>query len=247
MIEGFNPSTLDLTTEEFQAFAERLSDVSNYQGVLENLERRRENAVNGGANCIPFPFERFRSEVPGIEQGQYVIVTAPQKTCKTQWANYVYLYHALDYAYENPDKCSVHIIYFALEESVQKIIERYMSYLLYKLNKIRIPPADLRSTSIDYPIPESILKMFQEDEYRKRLEFFDKCVQFETEDTNPTGILRVCEKYAKTVGRYSSHKVKSNGLSGKEVDVFDSYVQNDPNHYKIVIIDHIGLNTRRAA
>jgi hypothetical protein len=27
----------------------------------------------------------------------------------------------------------------------------------------------------------------------------------------------------------------------KEVEVFDSYKQNDPNHYKIVIVDHIGL------
>ena len=33
----------------------------------------------------------------------------------------------------------------------------------------------------------------------------------------------------------------SKGLSNREVNVFDSYEQADPNHYKIVIIDHIGL------
>ena len=241
MIEGFNPSTLDLSNEEFEAFAKELSDVSNYRDVLDNLKKRRDNAINGGVNCIPLPFQRFRNEIPGIEQGQYVIVTANQKVGKTSLANYLYLFHVLDYCYDNPDKCSAHIIYFALEESKQRIIERYISYLLYKLNKIRIPPQDLRSTSVGYPVPESILDLLEDSEYKKRLEFFDKCVQFETEDTNPTGILRVCEKYAKSVGNFKSHKQTSNGWSGDEVNVFDSYVQDDPNHYKIVFIDHISL------
>lgn len=159
---------------------------------------------------------------------------------KTMIFSYMYLYNALDYAFEHPDKCSVHIIYFALEESVQKIIERYMSYLLWKLDGIRISPSDLRSTSLDYPVPKDILEKLDTEKYRKRLDFFEKCVQFDTENTNPTGILRVCEAYAKSVGVYKSHKELSGNLS-KEVSVFDSYVQNDPNHYKIVVIDHIGL------
>ena len=149
--------------------------------------------------------------------------------------------HTLDYAFNNKDKCSVHIIYFALEEAVQKVIERYMSYLLYKLDGIRLAPTDLRSTSVDYPVPQEALDKLQSPEYQERLRFFEECVQFETEDTNPTGILRVCEAYAKKVGTYKSHKIESKGNVFKEVDVFDSYVPDDPNHYKIVIIDHIGL------
>lgn len=166
---------------------------------------------------------------------------------KTNITNYLYLFSVLDYAYENPDKCSVHIIYFALEEAIQKIVERYLSHLLFALDGIRLSPADLRSTSFNYPVPQEVLDKLSEDKYQDRIKFFEQCVQFETEDTNPTGILRVCEKYAKAVGQYSSHKIKSNNGSGKEVEVFDSYVQNDVNHYKIMIVDHIGLNTGRAA
>ena len=66
MIEGFNPSTINLSEEEFTAFAEHLSDTEDYREVLDNLKKRRENAINGGVNCIPFPFERFRNEIPGI-------------------------------------------------------------------------------------------------------------------------------------------------------------------------------------
>ena len=241
MIEGFNPSSLNLSEEEFTTFAERLSDAADYKEVLENLQKRRENAVNGGVNCIPFPFKRFRSEIPGVEQGQYVLVTANQKVGKSSLASFLYIYNVLDYCYENPDKCSVHIIYFALEESKQRVIERYMSHLLYKLNKIRMSPQDLRSTSVGYPVPQTVLDLFQEEEYQKRLEFFNKCVQFETENTNPTGILRVCEEYAKSVGDFKQHTEKSNGLAGNSVKIFDSYIQRDPNHYKIMFIDHVSL------
>ena len=243
MIEGTN-STLGLTEEEFQEYATELKDLASTDEVIENLIDRRQNVLLGGVNCIPLPFERFRQEIPGIEQGQYIVLTANQKVGKSNLANFIYLFHALDYAYANSDKCSVHIIYFALEEALQKVIERYMCYLLYKLDGIRLAPQDLRSTSADFPVPQEAIDLLQSPRYQERLAFFEKCVQFETEDTNPTGILRVCEAYAKSVGQYKSHKMFSKNGSGKEVEVFDSYVQNDPNHYKIVIIDHIGLVDR---
>lgn len=240
MIEGTN-TTLGLSEDEFKDYAVTINDISTVSGVLDNLQERRNNVLKGGVNCIPLPFPRFRNELPGVEQGQYVVCTANQKVGKTNITNYIYVFSVLDYAFEHPEKCSVHIIYFALEEAVQKVIERYLSHLLYSLDGIRLSPSDLRSTSLDYPVPEEALEKLRSERYQERIRFFEKCVQFETEDTNPTGILRVCEKYAKSVGTYTSHKKKSNGLAGKDVEVFDSYVQNDPNHYKIAIIDHIGL------
>lgn len=244
MITGSNPSS---EYDEYQEYAEYGYGGSGHSGpesildVISNLEKRKENLLKGGVNCIPLPFKRFRSEIPGIEQGQYVLVTANQKTGKTQYADFVYVFSVLDYCFEHKDQCSCHIIYFSLEESIQKVIERYMSYLLYKLDGLRYSPADLRSTSADYPVPDEVLDLLKSERYQERLRFFEECVQFDTENTNPTGILRVCEEYAKSVGDYRSHKMMSKNGSGKSVDVFDSYTQDDPNHYKIVIVDHIGL------
>lgn len=242
MIKGVNPTEKEF--EIIEQFGSELSDLENIGSVIDNLEERRKNLMKGGVNCIPLPFERFRSEIPGIEQGQYVVITANQKTGKTQIANYLYLFKTLDYCFEHPDRCSCHIIYFALEESVQKIIERYMSHLLFKLDGYRFAPADLRSTSMDYPIPPEVIDLLKSEKYQERLRFFEECVQFETENTNPTGVLRVCEAYAKSVGSYKSHKQASKGDWTKEVEIFDSYEPNDKNHYKICIIDHIGLVDR---
>lgn len=214
-----------------------------------------------GLNCIKIPTRvkhcipttknprHFSFDIELIGEGDYYGITLGDNHLflledytvvhNTQLANYVYLFETLDYAFRHRKECSVHIIYFALEESVQKIIERYMSHLLWKLDNKRYTPTDLRSTST--ALPGEITELLKSDKYQERFRFFEECVQFETEDTNPTGILRVCEKYAKSVGEYKSHTMMSRGNSFKEVEVFDSYTPNDPNHYKIVIIDHIGL------
>ena len=237
MITGANA-----TEKDFEDINRNYSDeISTTSSVIDKLEERRKNAMRGGVNCIPFPFERFRTEVPGIEQEQYVIITASTKVGKSQLANYLYLYNVLDYCFEHPDRCSCHIIYFALEESKQRIIERYMSHLLYKLDGHRIAPVDLRSTSVDYPVDPEIIQLLKSEKYQERFRFFEQCVEFDTENTNPTGILRTCEAYAKSVGTYKSNTITSNSDWTKEVEVFDDYIQNDPNHYKIVIIDHISL------
>ena len=215
---------------------------ANISDIIGDLQKRRDTVISGGINCIPLPVPRFRSQIPGIEQEQYVIVTAPTKCGKSQLSSYVYLYNALDYAFEHKDQCSVHIIYFSLEESYQRVLHRYMSHLLYKLDEIRISPQELRSTSNDCPVSQEILDKFSLDQrYIDRLAFFEECVQFETEETNPTGILRVCEEYAKKVGEYKTTKGYSRGNEFKEVDIFRSYKQHDPNHYKICFIDHSGL------
>lgn len=243
MIEGANSSTVAFVEQPVTVVAsaplKKGASVIDY--VLKDLKDRRETVVNGGVNCIPWPFPRFRIEIPGIEQEQYIVITASEKVGKTQLTSFIYLYHVLDYAFEHPDQCTVHIIYFALEESIPRIIQRYMVYLLWKFDGERIPPTDLRSTSVDYPLPEEILEKLQSEKYQERLRFFEECVQFETEDTNPTGILRVCEEYAKSVGIYKSRKVQSRGNIDREVEVFESYEDKDKKHFKLAIIDHGGL------
>ena len=239
MITGTNPSAG--IAVQYSPFTTDQNIGLSPQDVIQSLIKRKENIEKGGVNCIPLPFERFRQDIPGIEQGQYVIVTASTKIGKSQLTNFLYVYNTLEYAFQNPDKCTVHIIYFSLEESPQRVIERYMSHLLWQLDGMRIAPADLRSTNADYPVPQEALDLLQTKPYQDRLRFFEENVQFETEETNSTGVRNVCVEYAKTVGTIHTHKIKSKSDPEREVDVFDSYTPNDPNHYKIVIVDHMSL------
>lgn len=49
--------------------------VSLRERVIKELEGRRNRILNNQINCIPLPFQRFRSELPGIEQGKYYLIS----------------------------------------------------------------------------------------------------------------------------------------------------------------------------
>lgn len=48
--------------------------------VLTTLEDRRQRIINGEINCIPSPFESFRNDFPGIEQGKYYCISGASKS-----------------------------------------------------------------------------------------------------------------------------------------------------------------------
>ena len=80
--------------------------------VLQNLKERREKILKGEVNCIPSPFNRFRSEFAGIEQGRYYLLSGNTKAAKTQLTSYLFLFNPILYAYENPDKVKVTVFYY---------------------------------------------------------------------------------------------------------------------------------------
>lgn len=208
--------------------------------VLNGLEERRNNIINGNINSIPSPFKRFSNDFVGIEQGQYVVVTAPTKGSKSQFTNFMYVFTPILYAYNNPDKIDLKIIYFTLEENADRIVQRFMSFLLNYLSKgkIRISPRDLRSTSNDKPLPKEILNILKSEEYTKILEFFENTIDFISDGCNPTGMYKICRDYALSQGKVITKKVKYGEV---EFDKFDNYIPNNPKLYKIIITDHIAL------
>lgn len=43
--------------------------------IIESLKERRERVLRGDINCIPFSFNRFSNDLPGIERGKYYLVS----------------------------------------------------------------------------------------------------------------------------------------------------------------------------
>lgn len=154
--------------------------------VINNLKDRRNNALNGEINCIPFDFTRFSNDIPGIEKDKYYLISGNTKSGKSQLTNYLFLYTPLLYAYHNPEKVRVKIFYFPLEETPENITLRFMSYLLFTLSGIRIAPIDLKSTNSNKILPQNILNLLESKEYISILKFYEENVIFLTE-RNPTG------------------------------------------------------------
>lgn len=202
--------------------------------TMENLRKRRENLINGNINSIPSPFLRFSTDFIGLEQGTYYGITSYTKGGKTQFVLNL-LFEALMFAYNHQDIMRLKIFYFNLEETDEKILNRFQSWLLYRLDRIRISPSNLRSSRNDMPVSEDILDKLESEEYIKYTEFFEKCITF-SPTANPTGIYYECKKYAEANGTVYKKTVDFN-----DGDVFDRYEANDPFEYRIVVIDHISL------
>lgn len=211
--------------------------------IIENLRERRERVLKGDINCIPFTFNRFSNDLPGIERGKYYLVSGNTKAGKTQITNFMFLYTPLLYAYKNPDKVRVKIFYFPLEETPEAITLRFMSYLLFTLSGKRVAPIDLKSTNSNKVLPEEILELLNSEEYQNILKFYEDNVIFLNE-RNPTGIWKTMVKYAESTG--TIHK-KTVNITNKETglveqrEVFDYYEPNDSNEYVICLTDHVSL------
>lgn len=210
---------------------------------IEDLKKRRQNLLNGNINSIPTPFKRFENDFIGIERACYYCITSYTKGAKTQFSSFVFIFHSLLYAYEHPNlNININIFYFNLEETPEKIMNRLMSYLLFKYNNIRISPRDLLSTVNTKPVPTEILQLLETDKYKKVLEFFEKHIIFSS-TSNPTGIYKECKDYAEKHGKTFTNEKEIIDEIGfpKKIKIFEKYQADDPNEYKLIYIDHIGL------
>lgn len=211
--------------------------------VLINLQNRRQKVLNGGINSIPSPFIRFSNDFIGVEQAKFYCVTASTKVGKTTFASYLFLYTPILYAYYNPDKIRLKIFYYPLEETPEDVLERFMCYLLYKISngKIVVDRTALKSSK-NVAISQDILDILNTGEYKSILEFFEQTVVF-SGSTNATGVWKETIRYAEDNGTVFKKKVQIKDDLGvsRDIEVFDHYEPKDPNEYRIIFYDHLGL------
>lgn len=211
--------------------------------VLENLKERRERLLSNKLNCIPSPFNRFSDDFVGIEQSCYTIITSSTKGAKSQFVSYTYIYKALMFCYNSNADVDIKIIYFPLEETPERILQRYISWLLYEHSngEIRVSPRDLRSTQ--KPVDQKILDLIASDEIQDKIKYFEDHVIFPEEKPNATGIYMYCKRYAEEHGKVFTKPGKYTNDLGEVVDysAFDYYVPDNPNEYRLIIIDTINL------
>lgn len=211
--------------------------------VISNLSERRERILTGQLNCIPSPFKRFSNDFIGIEQGCYYTITSFTKGGKSQFTSYSFIYNTLLFCYYSKSDIDIKILYFPLEETPERILQRFISWLLFTFSKgeIRVSPRELRSTTS--ALSKEILDTINSDEILNILKYFEEHVIFPNEASNPTGIYKFCKQYAEEHGTVLTKpgKYKDDFGNIKEVQVFDKYIPDNPNEYRLIIIDTINL------
>ena len=216
--------------------------MSYYDSVKSFLLNKRQRALSGLYNCIPFPFPRFKVFLPGTQMGKYIICTANQKIGKTKFCDFVYVYETLFFIMEHPE-VRVKILYFCLEESPRKKYTEFLCHLLYRLDRIEISPTELESTDKDHPVPQEILDKLDSERYQRYIKKFEEMVEYIDSEKNPTGINKKCRDYALSHGHLNFKEVDVKELDGttskrKIVDPVNPYTADDSEEYRIAILDN---------
>lgn len=218
-------------------------DISLRELVTENLDVRRKRILEGQLNCIPSPFKRFSNDFIGIEQACYYTITSFTKGGKSQFASYTFIYKPLMFCYFTKADIELKILYFPLEETPERIMQRFISWLLFDFSKgkIRISPRDLRSTTS--AVSQEILDVINSEEIQDVLKYFEEHVIFPEEAANPTGIYKYCKAYAEEHGTVYTKNISYKDEFGviQERPVFDRYIPDNANEYRIIIVDTINL------
>ena len=216
--------------------------------IIKTLIERRQRVLDGKINCIPLPFQRFREDWSGIEQGTYYLISGSTKSAKTQLTNYLFVYNTVMWTYKHPGIIQPKIFYFPLEETQEVITLRFMSFLINYLTqgKVRISPTDLKSTDERKPLSNMILDIMNSLEFSSIMDHYESIVTF-YDSRNVTGISKTMYDYAKTHGEahFRTIRVKEQDELGiiKESDrkIFDYYTPDNPNEYVMFIVDHVSL------
>lgn len=202
------------------------------QRVVQSIEERRQRILSGKVNCIPSPFKSFRYDFPGTELGTYYLISGTAKASKSKITNFLFVFNNILYAYNHPDLVRIKIFYILLEETAENIMMKFMCYLLYILDHIRIDIKTLKSVDEGRIVAPEIIERLSTLEYQAILNFFEDHIEW-VSDRNPTGIWKTIVNYATTHG--TVHKKKKEGY---DKEIFDYYVPNDPDEYVEIVTDH---------
>ena len=217
--------------------------MSNLDNVYALLKENKKNIEEGRINGIPFPIPQFSDCYPLIKQGQYILISSITKGSKSQFTNYAFIFETLFYAMEHPDLVRAKFLYFNFEESQEDILMRFMSYCLYKFDKIRISPLFLQSPNEKHLLSNDVLRLLESDRYKAIFTFFDEHIEFCEARTSIAMDIKIKE-YAYSHGsatyKTSYYKDKETN-STHETKSIDVYTPNDPLEYVFIIYDHISL------
>lgn len=215
-----------------------------YNEAMAIIRRNRDRRISGKVNAIPFALPRFCQYVPGVVQENITEVTANSGVGKSKLTKKLYVIDALDFVLANPQMgIKLDINYFCLEESRTRFIQSLMCSWLHKHYGVRVPIKKLLSqTEI---LDEVYLKHLAVAE--AYFDIVESMLHIHDDVRNPYGIYKRGVDFCEASGTWTKKTilVPDQDKKGemKAVEVKDRFVPNHPDHYKIMITDHISLLT----
>lgn len=216
-----------------------------FDRALVRIRENRDRRISGQQNCIPFNFPRLGEYLPGVQRKNYAIITASSGVGKSKLAKKLYVIDVIDFIERNPHTdMKIDIKYFCLEESKETFIASIISYKLHKDFNIRVSIKEVESIQTGYLMNQDVFDKIQA--MRTWFEFFESHVEVIDDIRNPFGIYNHVANHIQNHGHWIMKEVKyydrkTTPPIERIVPIHDHFVYDHPQHYVLVIVDHISL------
>jgi hypothetical protein len=207
---------------------------------INNQERRKLGIID----YLPIHhiFPRLSHYIPGFMRGTNILISAGTGVGKSQlgkfftiMAPYIFNKEVANLKYK--------VLYFALEESKQEIIDGLVCALINLKYNTNVDVFEINSYR-ENPLSEFLLKRIDEalpivEDMLKNVEIFDTIL-------NPTGIYKTCRHYSELWGKHIkvNKEFVKNGIVSVE-EVYSHYQPNDDTQV-FVVVDHLSLLSEEA-
>lgn len=184
----------------------------------ENVNRGKEGRNIGIHTGLP----KLDSLIYGVQRKTLYTIGADSGGGKTSFALDVFIYNVM----KNRRDTAVDILFYAFEMDTTAIYAKLLSLYIW----------DTYHKSLPYKVILSLESPISEEDYQYVIKSSDWLLELQKHLTiydkplNPSGIYATCKNWLKQLGTFI------------QVDEHrEEYINNDPNQYKIVFLDHVGL------
>lgn len=212
------------------------NEINVFDEIRNNISIRKSGKYIG----IPFYkiFSRFGESFPTLEKGHQGMLTAASGIGKTHWWIEMLLFRL--WMFINSERLANRYIGFkpifkiALLENTKREFEyRLLSRILAYVTK-QIYPAKMLKGRADKLLPDEVLVKHEKEVSIIFNEIMSWCTII-TNIYNPTGLYKWAREES---NKHGTHTYKTISIEGKDVKVYDRYIQNDEEEHIIMILDN---------
>ena len=213
--------------------------MTNY---FEEFKQLKDEGASGKSVGIPFNLPRLNTVIPGIQKQRLTLIGGGSGSGKTKYTNEEYIFNAFEQWYEGGRTFPLEIHYMSLEMPRAQIIAALVVRWLDRVHAVLVDTAYLLGYVQGKPLQAFHNELLESDDLREYITAFEEVVFIIDTHLNHVSF----EMYLKDLSR-SKGVITTKSITTKddnEINVFESYEENDDRQVTIVVLDHLGLVKR---
>ncbi len=197
------------------------------------FKERITAGLNGNYKGLSNGLNRVNTYIFGVQRSCYTLIGGLSGAAKTKYIDFTILNAIQD---AEKQGIPINVFYYSFEIDEFSKRAEWTSILIYNKYKIIVSPEKIKGLG-DFRLDAQELRLVEE--FIPEVERLFNKIKWVWESVNPTGMMKEWYRFMQSRGKFIKEPYVDEHGQNKERIV--KYVNNDPNEYNIVVIDHLAL------